>query len=49
MDLLNESAAVNELAHIIVKGSAELFNSVKYIYSIADSSFTALISGTLSG
>ena len=39
MDLLNESAAVNELAHIIVKGSAELFNSVKYIYSIADSSF----------
>lgn len=39
MDLLNENAAVNELAHITVRGSAELFNSVKYIYSLAEDSF----------
>lgn len=39
MDFINEANAINGLADSVVKGGIALFNGIKYIYSIAESSF----------
>lgn len=39
MNFINESAAINGLADYIVKSGVCLYNSVKYIYSLAENEF----------
>ncbi len=39
MDFINETAAINGLADYIVKSGACLYNSVKYIYALAENDF----------
>lgn len=39
MNFINESNALNGLADVIIKGGVCLYNSIKYIYSLAEKDF----------